>query len=659
MIQIHFETALEGDEIEVAHTLRRLIVEAWPWVESEREARFEIIPKVQCFGQRVRDIDIVVLAVLPAHARYRPSFRIGESERGPILPADVWVRNMCLVIEVKGQPPEGVRFTGTHAFVRYFHDGAETWSSATSQNEDQKYSLKNYLEQHRIASPWVTNLIWFRQLTNADLPTRPHNMLGHNSSWDLFLNVLGQQRTARYVPSERRYEIDAGVGTSTIDAAIHFLTRTVTPTALDRLRMDRIVRSALREEWADLIGRKLLIFRGRGGAGKTMLMLQLAYRLFADHVARVLLLTYNRALVSDLRRLFTLIGLPEDVACGSVQVRTIHSFLAQALRSLQVYDGGDDFLDRYDEYVRLALEYIRSGAITTVDLARLRSEYPSTFDWHYVFIDEAQDWPEQERDLLRFFFPTERCAVADGVDQLVRQNVRTDWTAGLAADAWHRVRLAKSLRMKAGLASFANAFARALHLGGWEVEVNDGAPGGRVIVVEGAYFDHLDLHRRVVEEARAAGNEPVDLLVCVPPNLVCGTQTDARTTVTSAFESTGTEVWDGVSGAVRGTFPTSSVQLRIVPYDSCRGLEGWAVLNLGCDDFYAYKIASYRPSASDTEPLDSQEAARFAARWMMIPVTRAIDTLVFQITDPYSPVGEALHRVAEWLPDVLEWHRAG
>jgi hypothetical protein len=659
MIRVHFESALDGDEVEVARTLRRLISEAWPWAETDREARIEIIPKVQCFGQRVRDIDIVILAVLPPHARYRPSLPIGETESGPIRPDEVWMRSLCLVIEVKGQPPEGVRFSGTHALVRYFHDGEETWSSATSQNEDQKYSLKNYLEQHGIASPWVTNLLWFRQVANADFPPRPHNMLGYNSSWDLVLNVLGRQRTARYVAAERRYEIDAGVDVRTIDAAIRLLTQTVTPTVLDRLRMDRIVRSALREEWAEVVGRKQLLFRGRGGAGKTMLMLQLAYRLYADHDSRILLLTYNRALVSDLRRLFTLIGLPEDGARGSVQVQTIHSFLAHALRALQVYDGSDDFLSRYDEHVGLALEYLRSGAVSADDIARLRAEHPTTFDWHYVFIDEAQDWPEQERDLLRYFFPAERCAIADGVDQLVRQNVCTDWTAGLEVEAWQRVRLAKSLRMKAGLANFANAFARALGLGGWEVEVNEGAPGGRVIVVEGAYTDHLDLHRRIVAEARAAGNEPVDLLVCVPPTLVSGTGAGAHTTLAAALEGAGTEVWDGVSGAVRGTFPMSPAQLRIVSYDSCRGLEGWATINLGCDDFYAYKQASYRMGEPGGVPSDPQEAGRFAARWMMIPITRGIDTLVFQITDPHSPVGVALQRVSDWLPDVVEWHRVG
>jgi hypothetical protein len=38
----------------------------------------------------------------------------------------------------------------------------------------------------------VSNLIWLKSLTNKQLPSRPHNMLGGNSTWELFLNVLLQ-----------------------------------------------------------------------------------------------------------------------------------------------------------------------------------------------------------------------------------------------------------------------------------------------------------------------------------------------------------------------------------------------------------------------------------------------------------------------------------
>ncbi|MBV8228606.1 MAG: hypothetical protein JO329_01360 [Planctomycetaceae bacterium] len=103
MIRMHFESMLEGDEVDAARTLRRLIAEAWPWAPSDRAARIEIIPKTQCFGQRVRDIDIIVLSVFPVPVRFRPSLPIGELKSGPITPAEVWLRSLCLVIEVKSR----------------------------------------------------------------------------------------------------------------------------------------------------------------------------------------------------------------------------------------------------------------------------------------------------------------------------------------------------------------------------------------------------------------------------------------------------------------------------------------------------------------------------------------------------------------------------
>ena len=50
------------------------------------------------------------------------------------------------------------------------------WSSASDQNEEQKYSLKNYLEHNGVGAPHIGNLIWLRNLLNKDLPPRPHNM---------------------------------------------------------------------------------------------------------------------------------------------------------------------------------------------------------------------------------------------------------------------------------------------------------------------------------------------------------------------------------------------------------------------------------------------------------------------------------------------------
>ncbi|MCC5987418.1 MAG: hypothetical protein JJT95_07035 [Pararhodobacter sp.] len=54
---------------------------------------------------------------------------------------------------------------------------------------------------------------------------------------------------------------------------------------------------------------------------------------------------------------------------------------------------------------------------------------------------------------------------------------------------------------------------------------------------------------------------------------------------------------------------------------------------------------------------DTQEdlAAAFAAQWMMIPLTRAMDTLVINLSARTSPLKDALKCVFEQRQDFMEW----
>jgi hypothetical protein len=51
------------------------------------------------------------------------------------------------------------------------------------------------------------------------------------------------------------------------------------------------------------------------------------------------------------------------------------------------------------------------------------------------------------------------------------------------------------------------------------------------------------------------------------------------------------------------------------------------------------------------------EAHRYAARWLMIPLTRAIDTLVIQVNAADHPVTEALRAATAACQDMMtvEW----
>jgi hypothetical protein len=654
MIRIH--GSVIGSEAEAAQQLRDIIVAQWPWVETHPHAVFEIVAGVKCHNQiRARDLDIVLLASVPDDCGIYQPFLEFAIEGNHYLPDSVRVDSLCLVIEVKDHEPGGVRFEGTHAKVTY----KGVWSSATDQNDQQLHSLRNYLGLRKGEPPWIANLIWFRQIDRADLPNRPHNFIGAAPNWELFLNVVAQ-----LTPPWRELEGWAlrawpGGAAKEFDRVVGRLTQLIEPTRLDRMRMDLITRRAVADEWIDDVGRKQLTFLGHGGTGKTMLLLQLAWRA-VEQGERVLLLTYNLALVADLQRLLALLGAADAADRPSLRVLTIHSFLGilLGLLGLSLPDVPSD--ERHDAMVTEMSELFAQGAFTADDYAQLKIQYPDEIGWDYVFVDEAQDWPLAERDLLRRLFPPSETVLAEGPEQLVRTQSACNWQEGITRANRVTIQRVNCLRMKQNLVRFANELAYLLNAPGAGFVPEEQATGGRVIILEGDYFADPDLHARLLADNAAAGNQPVDMLACVPPAMTFIEQGEKRSMPSQRFAIIGQDVWDGVNPAVRRTYPVSTQSLRVVQYDSCRGLEGWTVLALGFDEFYRYKLAEGTKAARPDAPLsdDPSAPARYAGRWLLIALSRTIDTLVLQVSDNPSLLLDALRHLAGQFPDFVEYRVA-
>jgi hypothetical protein len=120
----------------------------------------------------------------------------------------------------------------------------------------------------------------------------------------------------------------------------------------------------------------------------------------------------------------------------------------------------------------------------------------------------------------------------------------------------------------------------------------------------------------------------------------------------------GKAVWDASALDVRSHFPTDRDALRIVQYDSCRGLEGWTVINYAFDEFWKYKYEQWLASPQELGGLfdtPEERAAAFASRWATIPLTRAMDTLVLNISTQPSAVRDALKKVHDRRNDFVEW----
>lgn len=58
--------------------------------------------------------------------------------------------------------------------------------------------------------------------------------------------------------------------------------------------------------------------------------------------------------------------------------------------------------------------------MTQEEVERSRSARSRSLTWDLLLIDESQDWPATERDLIYQLYGPKKVIIADGVDQFVR-----------------------------------------------------------------------------------------------------------------------------------------------------------------------------------------------------------------------------------------------
>lgn len=646
----------EGKEFEAAAHLRKQILAVWPDLAQSADDHVKIFVGLKLYGYRIEDIDLVVIGHFAKPRPFDVEYKFYPRDGEPFIPRRAAVKNFILVIEAKSHDAIGVKFDDKIASVRYRRGGYAVWEPVTEKNRQQMFEFKRYLAEHG-ARVYVQDLIYFSGLRESDLPRRPHNCFGVDASFERILNIFGQVSA----PQHHQRDVLISFGADEVFDALlspEFpLLQTLKPTPLDRRRMDRIVKAALPETWLDDLGFKQIVIRGRGGVGKTVILLQMAYRAFDRDQLRSPVLTYNKALVADMRRTMALLGVPRSVERGGICIDTVHAFIGRLMHGLGIIQNYDHFLESYEERKNVLQEYIRSKAVSQSDIEDLIARNPTDFLWDIVFVDEGQDWPANEIDILRTVYTPQRIAIADGVDQFIRGSV-ADWSAGISREQIRPRSLTRCLRMKANLALFVVDYADVLGLQGWDLEPNPDANGGRVLIVEGDLARQTTIYDQVCADAAKLGNYPVDLLACVPPSLVSHEGTDTPSLPGQVLAAADRKVWDATSIDVREHFPTDRDALRIVQYDSCRGLEGWTVINYAFDELWEYKYRQWLAAPREPDDLfntSEDRAGAFASRWAMIPLTRAMDTIVINISTQSGRIKTALEKVRAQRSDFVEW----
>lgn len=645
-----------SSEHQAALLVRDALARAWRGIDTSppEEEHVKIASSVKLSGQKISDVDVVVAGLFRTRRYIVPRSNAKDMDGNSIVGAKVRVRSFIVAVEVKDHSSGAMRIEAGGVKVRY----ADGWKSATDQNDAQGHALKEHFRNTVGSGPWVYRCVAL--LGIPDLPTVrgiPQPPAGAvPSSFDALQFLMAAASVLGIRKTNGEHAISSGSDELMEKVLADGLFQELRPSSLDRRRMDRIAsRPPVARELGGLLGRHRVHVRGHGGTGKTVLLLQAAYEAFVDRGTRSLVLTYNTALAADIQRTIALMGIPSDGDSGGITVRTVMSFMYSWLDKLGLGKDGEIDLGNYVGNCSEANDYFASGAVGQQEVDAIKTARPFEFGFDAILVDEAQDWPQPEADLLVRLYGGNAIALADGFSQLVRGRA-TDWRTSVIGGAKDGERsLRDGLRMKANLTKFANALADAVGLQ-WKVAPSVEAPGGRIIVRIGRYSEMEALQRDVLASAIKAGNMPVDLLHCVPPSEVRASGDQRSSALARAFRQNGWKTWDAVDEATRRSFPRSSDALRIVQYESCRGLEGWVTVLDGLDESWGLArkgIAGGQPGGQ--LPIEAAEAAAWL--WIMIPLTRSIDTLVITLRDRRDPLGQVIEGLARRLPDIVDFER--
>lgn len=639
-----------GDEYCSAVRLKKILEEGIP---ASVVGEIILHPNASLAGQGARDIDLMMMGTV---SNYKLPLQVTGRD-GRLEQKDVTINSFCTAVEIKAHDISGVRRDMTELLVKY----REGWHSVTAQSMHQKQNVRRFFSASLNLSPFVSNVIWFIGLTGGEL-----NGLLNTGSGKIECAALPSSFTVKALMQAivDSSELHYYRGTCTLDAlennyspeqlSRQFERLTVARQnmgALTRKRMEQITSKEIASNIVIPDGKLMPIYSGRAGTGKTVSLIRTAIRLVDEAEARVLILTYNRLLVSDLRRLFSMADLPDMFEPSCVHVQTMHSYFYHLI-AVAFYNGkldGEEFLHNYEDELTKLTELLQDDPNPRETLYDLLGHDPALL-WDFCAIDEGQDWSSAEQKLILTLFGQEHIIVADGGLQFVRQSKRCSWKL---VPAHQTKKLHYCLRQRHNLVTFLNNFNAEFSFSQQEIQDSDKLPGGKIICCIGEN-NYLDIISEELNTLRRAGNMPYDMMIMVPSSMVTKPERSFKKAV--EFSRHSIKLWDATKEDYRSDYPIENDAIRVMQYDSARGLECWTACCLSFDQFIEEKKCIFRMDDSESSLLLESEAEalkRHLFNWMMIPLTRAIDTIILHIEKQNSEIANTMRKLAEKCPDYV------
>lgn len=638
----------DSDEYMSAMKLKRMLKTS---LDDSIIGEIILFVNAQLLGQEVKDVDILMLGQLMNYCG-----KYDFTDENDVLVSDnVNIASFCTTIEVKSHSTAGVRRQGTDYYVKY----NQKWHCVTTQSNKQKISAMNFFLRSITLSPYITNVIWFNSISENDLNILSSDDNGHIIPSNVLpvefdFTYLAQRLIWQTKVFKRRknYWIDAnynGMQIGDFAKALNlFCKLQASMGELTRKRIEQITNKELPKK--DLLNENntISILRGRAGTGKTVSLLRQAISMIDENEYRVLMLTFNRALVSDVRRTLALADLPDMFNESCLAIMTMHSYFYKISKAVLMEDSlsGEKFINEYEQILKEIL------SILSDDDQYFINEIKSSnieIDWDYVLIDEAQDWSEDESALIIKLFKKGHILVADGGQQIVKSNGNYDWSS-IRDKKSEKLKLC--LRQKSNLIRFVNKFMEGYSGPKNPIRGSGQMLGGRVIITTRDYLE-TGIHGEEIKCLHDFGNINYDMLFLIPPSLVNHEENEFK--YKEKYEREGIFFWSGIQQDKRIEYSINPDEIRLLQYDSARGLEAWTVVCLDFDDFLAYKENQYVDNGDSSLLLESSEERKikYLLNWALIPLTRAIDTVIITIKNPDSKVGKILLEIANESNDYV------
>ena len=121
------------------------------------------------------------------------------------------------------------------------------------------------------------------------------------------------------------------------------------------------------------------------------------------------------------------------------------------------------------------------------------------------------------------------------------------------------------------------------------------------------------------------------------------------------FANLNVRIWDGVNenkGKLR--IPNQN-ELRIIHYESCRGLESWSSALMSLDEYFHFKRSSNEAGnhlSDDLFLVEEERRDKYAALWCLMASTRSIYTLYIHLEKQDDPFTKKILEIASFCSGI-------